>query len=234
MPFPKVSHCPKGHALHRAVYGKSIFFTSCAGPWGSSVAYHKWSKEGAAYMTCACGYNVCIACAEVGEYERGGPAGEGDGTLRTLAAEIVKDSAAAPLQEAALAQLGAAAAAAVSSAAYNFYQLAHHGEKNCALWRACCDWRALHAQLAALDDAGLRALCVAAASRGDAGQQLAMLVRGSLVELQGRLAAPPLEAFAERLASVAAMLHAANNGKRSEAFAGLVTGALTAVACAIA
>lgn len=119
------------------------------------------------------------------------------------------------------------------SSVTNFYALAHAGGKSAALWRTCCDWRSLHAQLAQLDDVRLRALCVAAASKDDTGRQLSKLIRHSLVERHGMLATPPPAEFVGRLADAAACLYHQNESDRSKAFAGLVSSAVGAALCTI-
>jgi hypothetical protein len=229
MPFRKITHCPhKHHVLHPATHKPQLQHSMCA---ASDRSYHKWSEEGTPYMTCPCGYKVCIACAEVGMYEEGGA--ELDKQLSLVVEEIGKDRVEKVVMErlAVMERPGLEALTPFLSAlsgAYSFYELAHHGSLNVALWRACCRWRTLHAKLAGWSDVELRALCVAAASKDDTGKQLATLIRMTLVKKHGKLAVPEPKVFLDRLASSAASLHLENNRARCKACAGLVLCALGA------
>jgi hypothetical protein len=224
--FRKITHCQRNHVLHLAAHNPREQHTSTCAP--TSRTYHKWSDEGTPYMTCPCGYKVCIACAEVGMYEEGGA--ELGKTLGSVGEQIVKDSRDGAVME----LLGLATQAQALSSVRSFYALAHAGSKSAALWRTCCDWRSLHAQLAELDDVKLRALCVAAASKDDSGRQLAKLIRLSLVERHGKLTTPPPEVFVGRLAHAAACLYHQNDSDRSKAFGGLVSSAVGAALCTTA
>jgi hypothetical protein len=225
MPFKKITQCLRGHALNlRAAHNPQEPTIICA---PTKKTYHK--GEATLFMTCPCAYKVCIACAEVGMYEEGGADSELGNTLVLVGANIVQDSK----NDDVMKVLGLAKPQALDalSCVRNFYALAHAGGKSAALWRTCCDWRSLHAQLAKLDNLGLRALCVAEASKGATGRQLSNLIRSSLVERNGELSTPPLAVFAERLASAAAILYHQNDSEHSKAFAGLVTSAVGTASC---
>jgi len=242
-PIPRVTHCPRRHELARTVCAeKSLFFTVCKGPHGSTLTYHKWggAEPGTPFFSCPCAYTVCVACAEVGEYEAAGAAGEG--VVAAVVKKIAADAAKSAVQEALKAHFSVAAAAAggvspfgALGAAWAVGTLAKFGAQNIALWRACCAWRETHARLAAMDDAALRALGVAAAAGNDTQKMLAVLARGALEEdAAGRLHAPPPAAFAANLARTAAALHAANDAGRTAAFASLASSAASAAACSVA
>ena len=229
--FPKkIKKCPRGHELRLEYHDPGKQNTSICKP--SSRSYHKWSKEGTPFMTCSCDYKVCIACAEVGQYEEHGGAGLTK-TLVLMRKEGIKEL----LTDEAIKFMGLASevqALGALSSIHNFYALAHAGGKSVALWRTCCNWRDLHAQLEKLDDVRLRALCVVEASKNDTGRQLSELIRHSLVERRGKLTTPPPEVFVERLADAAAQIHLQNASDYSKASTGLFCSAASAALCTIA
>lgn len=238
----RITHCPaKRHPLVPAVHKRGYFFVECKGPLGSTLTYHKWNDEGFPFFTCPCGHTVCAACAEIGEFERPG-AGSNGALCGAITMKIVQDSASARVQEAMASHLRLAAGGggpspfAALAAGYQLCSLAALGAKNIALWRACCGWRATHAQLAGLDDAGLRALTVAGASGDEPAKAVAVLLRGCLREgADGRLSVPPEAEFRDKLGAVAAALHAENDAGRRELWAGLASSAAgAAVGCTVA
>jgi hypothetical protein len=173
-------------------------------------------------MVCACGFKVCVACAEIGEYETS------NFTPTTTLAQITKLIVADSLKEAVQTQLALPVIdpSGVLSSGLGFINLISANSRTIALWQTCCDWRTIYGHLLKLNDSQLRTYLVAAAAKDAIGKQLALLLRGSLEEIDGKLTVPNKETFTRLMAQTAALLYRDHENDRGKALSALVVGAV--------
>ncbi len=216
--------CPKGQQLQHVVDVKKHY--ECQGPHGKTRTYHKSHFDGSEkvfpFMACACGFKVCVACAEIGEYETSNIAPAT--TLAQISGAIVADSLKESVQT--QLQLPMIDPSGVFSSGLSIVNLIDANLRTIALWKTCCDWRSIYEQLAELDELKLRAYIVAAAAKNTiGGKQLALLIRGSLEERDGKLTLPNEVKFTGRMAQTAALLYRDSEKDRGKALSGLAVAA---------